>query len=401
MNMKEELAALVEQAEQYKGRDELNENEAKAAIELADKINELREKIAAADAAHEKMNAVFAAKADEAKPVNELKGATIGERFVKSDAMREVRARFPFGIGEKQNELVKGLTVHVAEKAESSVISRPVANFDNIRFEPGIINPLEYGRRLSILDLITHGTTDATSLKYRQLVAVENNAAVVPESLDIEGDEYLKPISTIELASATAVDTTYADGAYVTTQEWNDDGALRAILDSTLARNIELVTENLILNGTGENEEPLGILKADIDEQEFDTDIIRTVRKARAKLDALGYRASALVVSPNDASEIDLLNNSGRYYGGGPVAAGATPSLWGVPIVVSSKVEDGTAIMGDWSTIHLLIVDPLNINVFDQHMDFAQRNLLYLRAEYRALQLLRAPAAFVKVTLGN
>ena len=414
MRLKEQLAELMKAAEQYKGRD-LTDDEVGKVNELAEQITDLKGRIAAAEKAAENMATVFKMDGDHDDNVKKAaaagEGVTIGERFVKSEAMREHRVKYPNGISRVEN--AAGISVQVGRKDDGDpqpaggngevTLSRPVAGLPIVGFEPGIVNPLEWSRRLTILDLITKGTTEATSMKYRQLVSMTNNAAVVPESLDDTSEKYLKPLSLIQLEPATATDTTYADGIVVTTQEWADDGALRALIDGMLARNIELVTERMILNGTGENDEPLGILNVEgLNEQAFETDILTTVRNARAQLDALGYTASALVVSPADAAKIDLLQASnGSYYGGGPLAAGNVTSLWGVPVVSSPVMEDGQALMGDWSTIHLLTIDPLNINVFDQHKDYAQRNLLYLRAEYRALQLLRAPASFVKVALGN
>lgn len=420
MSMRQQLAELMQTAEQYKGR-ELTEDEVGKVNELAEQITNLKGRIAEAEKAAANMASVFAMDGDHDENVKKATasglGKTMGERFVKSDAMKNHRGQFPNGISRVENAF--GISVQVGKKADgddagsdaaaqpggdgATVLSRPVAGLPLVGFEPGIVNPLEWGRRLSILDLITKGTTEATSLKYRQLVDVTNNAAVVPESLNDTGEEYVKPLSLVQLAAASATDTTYADGIVVTTQEWADDGALRAMIDGMLSRNIELVTEKMILNGTGENDEPLGILNfEDLKEQAFDTDIFKTVRMARAQLDALGYRASAIVMSSADAAALDLMKmENGTYYGGGPLAAGNVTNLWGIPVIESPVVEDGTAIMGDWSTIHLLTVDPLNINVFDQHKDYAQRNLLYLRAEYRALQLLRAPASFVKVELGN
>lgn len=409
MSMKKEMATLVKSAEQYKGRTDLTEEEAAAAIDLAEQITALREKMKVADEAAEKLNGVFTIEgahdedAEASTDAEDVKGASIGARFVKSDAMRAFRKANPHGLNEKEAGRAFGVKATVAKK-DATVISRPTAGLPLVVTDPTIVNPFEQGRKLSILDLITKGTTDAQAMKYRQVTKLTNGAALVPESLDDTSEKYLKPLSDIAIGeSAIAVDSTYADGVVVTTQEWNDDGALQALIDSTLTRNIELLTEDMILNGSGVDGNPLGILNADgLNEQAFDTDILRTVRRARGILDAGGYTASALVVSPNDAVEIDLLQASnGAYYGGGPVTAGVTPSLWGVPIVVSPKMKDGEALMGDWSTIHLLTLDPLNINVFDQHLDYARRNLIYLRAEYRALQLLRAPASFVKVQLGN
>jgi hypothetical protein len=47
--------------------------------------------------------------------------------------------------------------------------------------------------------------------------------------------------------------------------------------------------------------------------------------------------------------------------------------------------------LGNFKTIHFLTRSPIEILVFNQHKDYAQRNLNYVRAETRAMQMFRAP----------
>jgi hypothetical protein len=43
----------------------------------------------------------------------------------------------------------------------------------------------------------------------------------------------------------------------------------------------------------------------------------------------------------------------------------------------------------------------MSVLAFNQHKDYAQRNLTYLRAEFRALQLIRQPAKLAVVSLAS
>lgn len=401
--MHDELAALIKAAEAFKGRTDLSESEASEAIELAGKINEMSARVRKADEAADALNQIFAANGVHAKSATEaeVKGRTAGELFVKSGVMRNHRKEYPHGIGE-ETAAVRGIKVDVSGvKAATSLINTGAGGGPGQRFDPYIYMPA--AGRPTILDLVTRGTASSESLHYRAFVSQTPGAKVVPEAQDFTSDAYRKPRSAFEFKPMTATVATYADGVDMTTQEWKDDGNVRAVIDAQLMRNLDAAKENMILNGSGQGAEPLGILNAPgLQEQDFDTDILTTVRKARTKIDTAGFTPTALVVSALDAEAIDLLQaTNGTYYGGGPVAPGITPSLWGVPIVVSNKVEQGTALMGDWASIHLLQVEGPNIRVFDQHKDYAEFNGLYLRAEERALQVLRAPGAFVKVALGN
>jgi hypothetical protein len=66
---------------------------------------------------------------------------------------------------------------------------------------------------------------------------------------------------------------------------------------------------------------------------------------------------------------------------------------------VSQSIAVGQAIIGDFKTIQLLDLEPLAIEAFNQHKDYAQRNLVYIRAEKRAVQLIRNAARLCVVDL--
>ena len=93
-----------------------------------------------------------------------------------------------------------------------------------------------------------------------------------------------------------------------------------------------------------------------------------------------------------------MKNLQGDYMGNGPFNMGPG-SAWGYERIVSQAVPVGQAILGDFRTVHLLQKDPLEILAFNQHKDYAQRNLTYIRAELRALQLVRNPARLCVVDL--
>ena len=180
----------------------------------------------------------------------------------------------------------------------------------------------------------------------------------------------------------------------ITNQELSDDGALVGIIDGELEANLLDVIEKTLINGSGSADEPAGILHTTgVLNQAFDTDIATTLRKAKTLLSTTsGTTPQAVVMNPEDNEALDLLQDkNGRYLGAGPFASG-DPTVWSIPRLESSYLEKGTAIIGDFSVIQLLVYEALNIDVFNQHKDYAQRNLSYIRAEMRALQMIRKPA---------
>lgn len=68
-----------------------------------------------------------------------------------------------------------------------------------------------------------------------------------------------------------------------------------------------------------------------------------------------------------------------------------------MPRVLSTKIPVGTAIVGEFTQMALLDREGLSVVAFNQHKDYAQRNLTYVRAELRAAQVIWRPARFAVI----
>jgi HK97 family phage major capsid protein len=133
--------------------------------------------------------------------------------------------------------------------------------------------------------------------------------------------------------------------------------------------------------------------------QTFNTDVITTIAAALESLKNI-TDPQAIVMNPADAWALRLLQDAnGQYISGGPFTTGATPQLWSVPIVKSRRVATGTALVGDFSSVNFLQREPLSVLAFNQHKDYAQRNIVYVRAELRAMQLIYNPRNIIIATL--
>ena len=321
---------------------------------------------------------------------DEVKGKSIGERFVGSTAYKSFRKQHPAGIGPGTPVDIRTTVGKALNTEDLGIAGQPA---------PRWTDDLVYRPQLRFLDLITTGTTAESFLPYRQVISKTNNASIVAEAKDDQGVDAaggLKPISTLTTAPADAKAHTYADGMEVTNQELADDGAIKALIDSTLTGNLYAEIERVLLNGAGTADEPAGLLNTSgVQQQDFAVDMVITIRKAKTRLVNNGTRIQAVVLNPEDDEAWDLLKDgNGRFLGNGPFGSGPA-TAWAVPRIASPAVAVGTAVMGDFSTIHLLIREALKILAFNQHKDYAQRNLNYIRAELRALQLFRAPGRIV------
>lgn len=327
---------------------------------------------------------------------DEPEGRTLGERFVKSAAMKAHREANPLGVTGKPVSIKADNLGGFVSKADGdpAPVGTGLTGARVYERQPGIVD-LTYPKRPTILDLITRGLTGTSYVEYRQLLAVQAAAAVVQEGA-------LKPLTTLTTGVAQAAAHVVADGVKVTNQELADDGILASLLDSILTRNLWLKVEDLVLNGTGVNE-PRGILNTTgVLAQAFADDIPTTIRKAITVLrETSDTEATAVILSPEDDEALDLLKDGNdRFYGNGPFGIGPD-TIWGLPRFVSSKVATGKAILGDFGTVQLLERQGLTVEAFNQNEDDARHNLTYIRAEVREMLLIREPAKLLVATLAG
>lgn len=261
-------------------------------------------------------------------------------------------------------------------------------------------------RELTLRQAVTTGTTTSDSVEYARQVAFENNAAPVPEASDLDPDAPdndntagRKPRSAWETEVVKETVKTVAHWLPATKRALADAGQVRTLVDAFLRYGLEEELEVQILEGDGTGENFTGILETDgVQEQAFDTDLAVTFRKAITKVRTNGKaRTTAIMVNPEDDERLDLMQDlEGRYYFGGP-ATSSTPSLWGRPRIVSEAMPEGKAIAADWRFAVLWDREQASVQAFDQHEDYAIRNLVALLAELRAAFGIIRPAAFVVV----
>lgn len=330
---------------------------------------------------------------------------SFGERFVKSAAYGKFQKDYPTGVGAGSpvsigRVKVGSLDEHIGKKALTS----PVAHLEPTRFPT--IDQVDRDRN-TFLDLISHGSA-AGAFEYVQIVSVERNAAIVPEATSGTDNAALKPTSELATNMADAKPYTYADGYDVTNQLLHDAPAFASYMNQELGYSLDSLIEDKLLNGTGTNGEPKGLLATTgVQHAEYATgaDVIEQVKAIRRAFTNIlrlpGGTVQAIVMSPEDAAEIDLLQDAqDRFYGQGPFQSGPN-TLWGRPVVTSERVESGTYFFGDFKQIALLDVEGLSVLAFNQHKDYAQRNMTYVRAELRAEQVIWKPSRIGILTAGS
>ncbi|WP_159083909.1 phage major capsid protein [Nocardioides terrigena] len=400
MNLKTQRAAALKAAQDIvalakaEDRDltdvEQTEIEAKTA-----EIAELDEKIEKAQKSSALIGRLASVKTVDEEPAAQFDPmGGVGDAFVKSPAMQQFRKAHPSGVGSgtplriEVKELGHAADLGIGTKA---TLTTQTGQNGAVR-QPGYRSEI-LDEGLSFLDLITTGSTDASYIEYAQIVSETDNAAIVAE-----GD--LKPLSDVTTDLSEAKAFTYADGFDITNQTLADDGALAAYMEQRIRYHVRNVVVDKLLNGTGAGTQPQGILTTTgVQSQAFDTDVITTIARALGKVEAVQADPQAIVMNPADVWNLRLMKNGDQWALGNPLAQGVTPTPFGVPLVASTRVAAGTALVGNFKSVHFLEREPLSVVAFNQHKDYAQRNMVYVRAELRGLQLFYAPREVVVADL--
>jgi HK97 family phage major capsid protein len=409
----EKLAALNAEAAELRKKaleqpDDFSEEDAERAAVVAGEHAEVSKLVARTKAVSQQLAFAGAGaplQSSEEPPGDDEGGwstRSIGEQFVKSEGMRAFRKAHPSGVGKGTPISIKASGLQV-RKVDPAPLNTPDAgNARAVRI--GDVDDLVFRPERRLLEVVTRGTTNLPWFQYRQIISKTNNASIVGEALTTTGTtaaDGLKPLSTLETTTAEAKAYTYADGVEITNQELSDDGIIQTLINATLTENLDIVTEDILLNGAGTADEPAGILATTgVLSQSFVTDVPTTLRKAITKLvTTSGATIRGVLLNPADDEAFDLLKDlDGRYLGFGPFGTGPG-TVWGYERIVSQSIAVGQAIVGDFRTVQLLDLEPLSIEAFNQHKDYAQRNLTYIRAEKRAVQLIRNPARLCVVDL--
>lgn len=414
MDPKAKLAALNAEAAELRKKaldtpDEFTEADAERATVVAKEHGEISAMLQRQKNVSDQL--AFAGAGEPTQSSEEVPGEpgtgrakSVGEQFTASEAYRAFRKAHPSGVGKGTPISIKASGLQVRKVDPAPLQTPTTGNARAVRI--GDVDDLVFRPERRLLDpsIITRGTTNLPWFQYRQIISKTNNASIVAEAETTTGADAaggLKPLSTLTTATAEAKAYTYADGIEITNQELSDDGIIQTLINSTLTDNLDIETENILLNGAGTADEPAGILATTgVLTQAFATDVPTTLRKAITKLlTTSGATIRGVLLNPADDEAFDLLKDlDGRYLGFGPFGTGPG-TVWGYERIVSQSIAVGQAIIGDFKTIQLLDLEPLSIEAFNQHKDYAQRNLTYIRAEKRAVQLIRNPAKLCIVDL--
>jgi hypothetical protein len=252
-------------------------------------------------------------------------------------------------------------------------------------------------RPLTVLDILPTGTMDSNTLPY----TVESGSFAGPAET-LEGE--LKPEAAVTFTDATATAQTIAAWMKVRKQALADFAAMRSIIDSRLRYSVRRRLEGQVLAGNGTDPNIRGILATTgIGAVVYDAAALPADQILRGITTVLlaDAQASGVIMNPLDWQAVLIAKaaGDGHYYSGGPFSV--TPQvLWGVPLIPSVVIPQGTVLVGDFALgAQLFIREGVQVLLSDSDQDDFIRNRVTLLGEMRAALAVFRPAAFATVDL--
>lgn len=280
----------------------------------------------------------------------------------------------------------------------SAAVGQSVSGVLQIDRIPGITP--EARQVLKVRDLLSAAPTSMQVVDFVKVNTPMNIASPVVEAS-------AKPENAVTFTSVSEKVRTIATWIPATKQILDDFTELSSYLNSTLPYYVNLEEELQLLSGdgTGENLHGLitqasafntGLLSASAGWNKIDI-VGRAIQQITA---AKELQPTFVIMHPNDWWAIRLTKDSfGRYILGDP-QTNVAPSLFGLDVVPTTSITNGTFLVGSGSPIASQIRDrmEMQVEISTEHQDYFVKNLVAVRAEKRMVLVVKRAASYVTGT---
>ena len=283
--------------------------------------------------------------------------------------------------------------IRVGVKAITSLTSGDGAAGDLIvpQRQPGIMRQPD--RQMTIRNLLTVGRTTSNSIEFVQETGFTNNAAPVAEGAP-------KPESSLEFTLQSTPVRTIAHWIQASKQILQDVPALQSYIDTRMRFGLEIEEETQILSGDGTGQNLLGLIPQatpyDVSRTKAGDTRIDIVRRAMTQVRLAEYRADAIVLHPSDWEEIELTKtDEGAYIWANPRGL-LGPTLWGLPVIDTTAVEEGEFLVGNFQMAAMLWDrEDAVVDISTEDRDNFIKNMVTIRAEERLALEVSRPEALI------
>ena len=249
-------------------------------------------------------------------------------------------------------------------------------------------------RPLQVVDIMPTVQTQQNAYVYMEQTTFTNTAAETAEGA-------AKPEAALALTERTSPVRKIPVYIPVTDEQLEDVPGIQEWIENQLAFMVRQRLDSQLLVGDGLGVNLRGILNVvGIQTQAKGADPTPdAIFKAMTKIRVTGRAMpSAVIIHPNDWQEVQLLRTTeGIYLAGSPWDSGPE-RIWGLPVVQTDAITEGTAVVGDFVNYSLLVErKSLTIKVGYNADDFT-KNQRTIVAEVRVAAVWLRPQAFASVT---
>ncbi|MEZ5163307.1 MAG: phage major capsid protein [Fimbriimonadaceae bacterium] len=285
-------------------------------------------------------------------------GGKFGEVELSGTAMEMVQSKATMSTGAGYSPQV------IRDKAVVSAISRPPQLIDFLTIEP----------------------TDQNSIKFMKQTTRTNTASSKAEAAAFDEATMTYTESTVPVRKI---------GVYlpVTEEQLEDEPSVQFLVENDLKLMVrqKLDEQVTVGDGTGTNMTGLSsatgaLTQARGTDSEFDQ-IMKAMTKVRTQG---GARPNLVVLNAANYQYLALTKTADGVYIFGNPGDAPLQRIWGVQIVASEALPEGTGLVLDSDFVKLKLRKDLTVAASDSHSDFFISNILAMRAHVRAgLQILR------------
>ncbi len=186
-------------------------------------------------------------------------------------------------------------------------------------------------------------------------------------------------------------------------QVLKDNDQLEGQINTLMSVGVRQKLEAELINGAGGAGEILGFKKQATAAGITTGKPADRIGAALTDLKAEGWNPNVIVMNPRDWFAIEserAEDGDGQYVIGTPLDP-APPSLWGTPVVVTSGMPQGEALILDTSVAALLDRQEVTVEASRHDGDNFRRNMVTILAELRAGLAVFAPTATRLVALAG
>jgi len=352
--------------------------------ELASNVEQMEAVEKSRDKLNQPSRPQFPGKDDESDHKDRKASRSIGEQIVKHELFEEWQAK------KSRGEVLMVEEFGLKELKADFLTS---AGWPPESTRTGIVID-EPTRPIQVIDVVPSGQTGQAAVLYMEETTRTHNAAEVAE-----GGAYAESEFVLEEKNEPV--RKIGDSVPVSDEQLDDVAMAQSYLDQRLRFGVRQRLDGQILNGDGTAPNLEGVLnRTGLQTQAKGTDPIPdAVHKAMTKVRVTGRaQPGAVMFHSNDWQKVRLLRTSdGIYIWGSPSEAGPA-RIWGLPVVQTEALTEGTALTGDFANFSQLFERRgLEVSMGFVGSQFTQ-GMQTMRADMRVALAVYRPAAFCEVT---